>query len=161
MSQRCSSPGLHIRSCVRKNNGHPRLVLASSVFHLKSNEIWGKVCHTSSFCHFVSCEKMGVYIWLGGSFLPCCCCFSNFSVIYQAVLLCFLPHLVPDHADLQCCFHESRLITSMWPGLNGETLTPRQHLTGNSLCWAPSGRGLPQRRKRFLFAQVGRQQEEE
>lgn len=40
------------------------------------------------------------------------------------MLLCFLSHLVPDHADLQCCFHESRLITSTWPGLNGGTLTP-------------------------------------
>lgn len=50
-------------------------------------------------CFFLHwCEKMGVYMW---GAVCVCFCWSNFSVIYQTMLLCFLAHLVPDHADRQ------------------------------------------------------------
>lgn len=61
---------------------------------------------------------------------------SDFSVIYETMLLCFLTHLTSDQADLQSHFHDSWLITSTaelgasmkgpWP--------PSQHLLRNSLC---------------------------
>lgn len=88
-----SSSGLHVRGAVCKTNRHPRIVLASSVFHLKPNEKWGKVCHTclilflSVTSVFFACVKKWEVKYEGGgffllfffclifqSFMRLCCC---------------------------------------------------------------------------------------
>lgn len=138
-----SSSGLHVRGAVCKTNWHPRIVLASSVFHLKPNEKWGKVCHTclilflSVTSVFFACVKKRDVKYEGGGFFLLFFFLSDFSVIYETMLLCFLTHLTPDQADLESHFHDSWLITSTaelgasmkgpWP--------PSQHLLRNSLCW--------------------------
>lgn len=121
-SQRCSSSGLCIRGAVCKNNCHPRIVLVSSVFHLKPNEKWGNVCYTCLILLLSATLFLSSLVWKNGSlhmrgwwiFLVFFFfCWSNFSVIYHIMLLCFLTHLVPDHADLQSLI----FVTAGWsPG---------------------------------------------
>lgn len=127
------------------------------------------VTHAWHFCFLLLCflllwcEKTGVYAWGGvqiclaalfvhlifQSFTRLCCCvfWPTWSQTTRSWRISFSWELADHHHG--------------WVGeLNGRTLTP-QHLSGNSLCWVLSGWGLPQRRRWFLFAKGGRQEEEE